>query len=622
MPRVPTKRRRPLPAIGVAVAIAVGLLGCHRRLDTTGESSPFPREQTLYIGGWQWGEPKSFNPLTSSPAWPIDGINLLYETLLSYDWPAGKLTPLLAESYTVGDDFVEVVLNPAARWNDGRPITGWDVKFTFDVAKKYKALRLAPIWRYLRAVELPEDDGPTKNASAARGDAAYPRRVVFRLDDKEKNPLVVLDALQEPKEAKIVPRHVIEPLLAKAKGDIEEVLKLTFDHDAVTSGPYRLLSYSSEKIILERDDAYWGNAAMHQGKLPAPKYIIHPIYKSGDHFSVALQQGRLDVSCTFVPRIWLKHAKGVRSWYENEPFFVSVSIPMFAINVTRSPLDDVAMRRAMAFAIDYRDIRELAVSGYSKPLKPGLIVPYGPEAKYFSEEDAEKYGAKYDPERAKSLLREAGYSSVLGPDGDLVETRDARGNKVPTVYLKSPTGWSDYESIVRIAVKSMRRVGIDARERFVDASLYWPALFSGDFDLIMFMTPNDQPTPSKPWSRFQSLLTAKEWAPEGQKAYRNYGRFNNPNGKGYNPRFDELLKLIPTLTSEEELTQAYRELNVLFMQYQPTLPVVYRPDQFFEVSVRHWENFPTAENPYLPPQIPGDRLGTQILWHLRPVASN
>ena len=46
------------------------------------------------------------------------------------------------------------------------------------------------------------------------------------------------------------------------------------------------------------------------------------------------------------------------------------------------------------------------------------------------------------------------------------------------------------------------------------------------------------------------------------------------------------------------------------MQYQPTIPLVYRPDQFYEVSIRHWDNFPNAENPYTPPQIPGDRLGT------------
>jgi peptide/nickel transport system substrate-binding protein len=55
------------------------------------------------------------------------------------------------------------------------------------------------------------------------------------------------------------------------------------------------------------------------------------------------------------------------------------------------------------------------------------------------------------------------------------------------------------------------------------------------------------------------------------------------------------------------------------MQAQPAIPLVYRPDAFYEFSVRHWEGFPTAADPYEPSEIPGDRLGTRILWHLRPV---
>ncbi len=134
--------------------------------------------------------------------------------------------------------------------------------------------------------------------------------------------------------------------------------------------------------------------------------------------------------------------------------------------------------------------------------------------------------------------------------------------------------------------------------------------------------PQAEPSPAKPWSRFDFLLTSREWAPEGEKVYKNYGRFNKPGSPDYNARFDELMALIPTLKDEAALTQAYRELNVLFMQYQPTIPVVYRPDQYYEFSVRHWTNFPTADDPYVPPQLPGDRLGTNMLWRLESVRAN
>jgi peptide/nickel transport system substrate-binding protein len=163
----------------------------------------------------------------------------------------------------------------------------------------------------------------------------------------------------------------------------------------------------------------------------------------------------------------------------------------------------------------------------------------------------------------------------------------------------------------------LRSAGIDARERFIDASVFWGALNNGEFDLIM-NTPSSDPSPSKPWSRFEFVLNSQDWAPEGEKMFKNFGRFNNPKGADYVPRIDELLKLIPQLKDEAALLKAYRELNVLFMQLQPTLPLVYRPDQFYEYSDRKWRGFPNSENPFLPAQIPGDRLGTRILWHLKP----
>jgi peptide/nickel transport system substrate-binding protein len=603
------------PSVARVLALSLALLGlsdCRPKQDDT--NSGFPRAETFYLGGRQWGEPSSFNPLGSS-VWPISSMNLIYETLLMYDSLSGQMQPLLAESYAVYDDRIELLLNRAARWNDGQPVSAWDVSYTFELGKQHKSLNIAPIWQYLSAVRVHGEDG-RELKQPTRGEPD-PRRIVFALNLEKKNPLVVLDALQAQS---IIPRHVIEPLLAERADNLDEFKKLKFDRNVVSSGPYRLLSYSSEKIAVVRDDGYWGNQALHAGQKPVPKYIVHPLYKSNDAFSVALRQGRLDISTTFVPRIWLKAKKGVRSWFDQEPYFVSSSIPMLLANHQRAPVNELHMRRAMAFAINYKDIRELAVSGYSEPLEPGLILPFGLEQKFFSEEDAKRYGTWFDPEKAKAELEAGGYVAVFGPDGQLLETRGRDGKPLPTIYVKSPTGWSDWESIVRIAVKSMRAVGIDARERFVDTSLFWSALYEGDFDLIMF-TPSTQPSPSKPWSRFEALLTTRDFVAPGQRMYKNMGRFNDPNSPGYLPRIDALLAHIPTLTDDAARLSAYRELNVLFMQLQPDIPLVYRPDTFYEFSTKHWSNLPSAENPYLPPLIPGDRLGTNMLWAIKPVSN-
>jgi peptide/nickel transport system substrate-binding protein len=601
--------RRPLASALIALTCVLSpLLACKKSQNkapqqgsgttTTNSPTAFARNETLYVGGRQWGEPSSFNPLAGWQDWPVNSMNLIYETLVMYNPVEGKLVPLLAESWEVKDEEVSFTINAKATWNDGKPVTGEDVKYTFELGKRFASLLQSPIWtgKYVTDVKLPE-----------------PQKVVFVLDATKKNALPVLDAAVE---IRVVPKHVIAPMLAAAKDNIDDFLKNKMDKDPVGSGPYKLLTYSSEKIVTQRDDKYWGNAVFFGGKLPAPKFVTHPIYKSNDHFSIGLQQGNVDVSASFLPRIQEK--KAVKAWYDKPPYFLSASIPMLWPNVLQAPLDDVHLRRAMAFAINYTDIRELAVSGYSDPVESGLILPFDNlEKKYFSAEDNKAFGAsRFDVEAAKAELKAGGYTSVF-KDGELVEMKDKSGKKVPTITIKSPTGWTDWESIVKIVVKSMRAAGIDAREKFVDASLFWGALYTADFDLIMF-TPPAPPSPSTPWRRFDIVLSSAEWAPKGEKRYKNLGRFNNPTAPGYIKRIDELLNEIPRIKDEAELVKAYRELNVLYMKNQPTLPLVYRADQFYEFTEQAWKGFPTAANPFLPPQMPGDRLGTRILWSITP----
>jgi peptide/nickel transport system substrate-binding protein len=593
------------------VLTVLALAACGWR-EAGGTEDDYPRNQTVYIGGFQWPQPSTFNPLATRPDWPLDPSNaqtLLYETLLVFNTETGEMQPLLAESFRVERERVEVLLQPAARFSDGSPVTPEDVKYTFDLARRYRSLRAATVWPFLEDV-LIGDRQPTRGGAPDPVRAA--RGVTFALNPKRLNPLVVLDALQE---IYILPRHVVEPMFAAVNDDINRFLEFKFDDRSIGTGPYTLHSVSAEKIATVRRDDYWGNDVFFGGRRAVPKYVVHPIYKSNDHYSVALQQGRLDAASSFIPRIWLKQRKGVRTWYDKVPYFSSSAMPVLWINVNNGALGDAHLRRAMAFAIQYDDIRELAVSGYSEPLVPGLIFPFGFEGKYYSREDAEKYGAAfYSPDRARQELAIGGYRPVWDAKGELVETLDRQGHRVPTIAIKSPTGWTDWESSVRIVVRSLRAVGIDARERFVDSGAYYSAMYTADFDLLM--APTSPPAPSSPWSRFDWVLTTSDFAPPGEKMYRNLGRFNDPKSPGHIRRFDELLGTIPTLTDNAELLAAYRELNILFMREQPILPLVYRPDQFYEFSNRVWRGFPTAADPFLPPQIPSARLGTRILWHL------
>jgi peptide/nickel transport system substrate-binding protein len=228
-------------------------------------------------------------------------------------------------------------------------------------------------------------------------------RIAFLVNKKQRNnPLSVMDLMQA---IRIVPAHVFEPLIEKL-GSKDEVKKLPMDKDPVVSGPYALRSADPNKIILERRDDYWGNAALHEGKLPAPKYIVHPIYKNNEHNTIAMRSGNLDASQSYIPRINRKAGAGVHTWLDNPPYFLPGAMPMLIINTMKEPLNDKRFRRALATAIDYMALRKFAVSDYTDQIKPGLIMPTALEGKYINDEDLAKYWRQAHHHRRKGTRRD------------------------------------------------------------------------------------------------------------------------------------------------------------------------------------------------------------------------
>lgn len=537
--------------------------------------------------------------------WPVSGrFNLMYEPLLTYNSLTGEIESLLGSLVSKNNDSIVVDLNPAAKWSDGEKVTSRDVKFIYTMGSINTSEQISAI--HVDTIK-----------SEPAGEV---ERVAFLINKKQRNnPLSVMDLLQA---IRIVPAHVFEPLIEKL-GSKDEVKKLPMDQNPVVSGPYALRSADPNKIILERRDDYWGNAALHNGQLPAPKYIVHPIYKNNEHNTIAMRSGNLDASQSYIPRINRKAGAGVHTWLNEPPYFLPGAMPMLIINTMKEPLNDKRFRRALATAIDYMALRKFAVSDYTDQIKPGLIMPTNLEGKYISDEDLAKYGVKLTitdekerVETVKQMLSEAGYKSVWNDDGTLDHMENAKGEKIPTMYITSPNGWTDWEAMVTIAVEGMRKAGIDIREGFVDGGSYWPAMGLGNFDLIMHKPVADV-TPSLPWSRFNEIMASRDWQPLGAWAGVNIGRYNQPGTEGFRPEVDKLLNAIPLMKNADSIATAYRELNKIFMEDQPSIPLVYLPEQFYEFSDRVWTNWPTAENPYAPAQLPWVASGTKTLWNLK-----
>ena len=568
---------------------AIFLVACNEETKNTTDQvgSEYPRNETLYIGGFDWAPPSTFNPLDYDPNFPIDGnCRIAYEALLAYNQLNGELEPMLADSYTSSENSITVHLDPRAKWNNGQPVTVEDVLYTFTIDSLLPTPRHGN-WNFLSQVT---DDGNNN--------------ITFHFG-KNKNPLIILNALAE---TSILPKSVFQPLVQGAKSgknyDMKKIAEFKNDSMPVFSGPYTLKNYSPDQIVLERNDNYWGNIK-YNGQKPAPKYIIHSLYNGNNHFNSAMTKGNLDISSVFLPRIWDKAKDSIRAWSRNEPYHQPGSITTLIIAHNNPPFNDVALRRAMMHAINFEKIKSRAVSNYTPMIQPGFILPFGTESKYFNKDDAEKYGYTYDTNKAISILNAAGYT--IDESGKLL---DKSGKPVRSFTIECPQGWTDWEDAIKVIVGSLHEIGLTAVEKFVDYSTWDKDLRLGTFDLAM-KTQTAELSAASPWNRFEQIMGSGSYKPVGEEVFANQGRYKNENA-------DKLIQKIPALTSEKDLAEAYRELNRIFMETIPVLPIMYRPTQYYQFSTKHWDNFPTEENPYAPPQSLVVAAGVKALWHIKP----
>ncbi len=114
-------------------------------------------------------------------------------------------------------------------------------------------------------------------------------------DGKAVNPLLVAAYLSTNY---VVQKAWTETLEARVGGDATKLLADPAE-DVVYSGPYHKFFSDDSKVVYVRNDNYWGQDASMWGKLPAPKYLAHTIFKDNAAGSVALAQGEVDVSQQF-----------------------------------------------------------------------------------------------------------------------------------------------------------------------------------------------------------------------------------------------------------------------------------------------------------------------------------
>jgi peptide/nickel transport system substrate-binding protein len=543
-----------------------------------------PRNETLYFNGFQWSAVVGWNPYAATDNnWVIaDGNNnasareLMFETPYMYNMLDGKVYPLLADGeFAWNTDRTELTfkLKPAAKWSDGTPVTADDVAYTYASHMKYETNNGNAYKDYIDTIEAVDPQTVKVKAKLDQtGKAVNPLQVEGYLS----NIYVVQKAWTQTLEG----RAANNPAAFKADSAL----------DVVYSGPYTKYFYDDTKVVLARNDNYWGQDKSMWGKLPPPKYIAHIIYKDNNAGLVALKAGEVDVSQQFnanVQDLWLKDNLPISTYLKDAPYNIAASLPTAYFNSNSYGLDNIAVRKAIAIAVDYDTIIANAMTNQSPTFTQvprSIMNPTdGEQALYDHDAVKDLQWVGNDVEGAKKLLDDAG---IVDTDGD--GWRELNGKKL-TYKASCPSGWSDWQAAIEIVAAAGKTIGVDIQTFYPEWGVYQTVFVNGDqkeYDIFMVWSNGDGPT--NPWGRARQLMSS-EYA--GTK-----GNWNGNWGGYKNPRVDELLKSIPGETDQAKLKEYYTELTKIYLTDIPSFTLMYRPQLFHTVNESVWTGYPNSED--------------------------
>jgi peptide/nickel transport system substrate-binding protein len=564
-----------------------------------------PRNETLYFGGQQWGTVVTWNPIGTNQnnamafnAVPAGSRTLMFETLYMFNFLDGSLVPLLADgAYVENETLTEttVKIKEAAKWSDGTPVTAHDVVKTWDIS-----------------VQIMNGTGSNYGSSIAGIEAVDEKTIIIKSaltpDGKPVNPLKVKDFLVG---TYIAQKAWIEKLEERTGGDSTAMHNDTAE-DTVWSGPYTKYFADDQKVILVRDDNYWGQDASMWGKLPVPKYIAHNIFADNAATEVAFKAGQIDVNQQFLPNIqnlWLEEGLPISTYMEEAPYGVCLTMPTAWYNMNNAILKDYpALRKAIAMAVDYDAIIENAMTNQSPSFADvprSLMNPTeGEQALYDHEAVKDLQWVGNDAEAAKALLDEAG---LVDSDGD--GWRDLNGVKL-SFNACCPNGWTDWMAAMEIVAAAGEKIGVEITTLFPEWATYQTVFTNpsqSEYDI--FMWSPEASSPSQPWGRTRQFLGSDLIGIENNWT-GNWGQYVNKEA-------DEIIAAIPLTTDAAELKALYTKAVEIYLTEVPSFSLMYRPSTFHAVNESVWTSFPEAgDGLNIPPSDCTDGYGIAALYNL------
>lgn len=429
--------------LAVVTTAALALCACSKAGVTSGPSD----ELRLAL---------NINPTQLNPILPqnsnenfVDG--LIFDLLVTQDANRHQVPDLAAVVPTVANggiskDGLTITyhLRHNVKWHDGVPFTSKDVKFSWQAVMN-PANNAVERTGYDQVASVDTPDDYT---------AVFHMKRVFA-------PAVDTIFGESDEPFRILPAHLL--------AQYPNLNQVPFNAAPVGTGPYKFARWQrGDRIVLTANANYFRGA-------PKTRTLTLLIISDDQTEEAQLKAHEIDLALELPATVYrdLAGAPNVVRQLALAPVYNSIDF-----NLTRAPLNDVRVRRALVYAIDRAGITHDDTYGTGTQ----AIADLGP---YYWAYDPALKPLPYDPETAKKLLDDAGWHA--GSDG----IRTKNGERL-SLQLAYGQGNSISRNIVAQVQQMLRKVGVDVQGKSYDyATLYAVAesggIFNGGkFDLALY----------------------------------------------------------------------------------------------------------------------------------------
>ncbi len=415
----------------------------------------------------------------------------LYDTLM-YS-PADEIDayyPLIAESVRYSDDYtwLELKINPKARFHDGVPITAHDVAFTFDKFMKEGVPQYRIYYQDIKSVTAKDD-------------------LTVRIDMAKPNREKLFSFAQS---ARVLPKHFWQ----------ERNLSEPLSEPPVGSGAYKITDYKSgQSVTYSLADDYWAKDLPVNVGRNNFKTIRYDYYRDDTVMLEAFKAGEFDFRLESSAKFWANSYTGAN--FDNG-YIIKQEIPHqkpestqgFVFNTKSDVFKDPKVREALTYAMDFEWMnKNMFYDQYKRTRSFFQNTDY--EAKGLPSEGELAILNQFKDKLPPRLFTEEYQPPVTDGSGRIRSQmrtafkllKEAGWELKNKVMVNKQTGEPlSFELLIysptteRIAIpvqKNMSLMGIDMKIRTVDTTQYIKRLRDRDFDMVSSpFSENAYPSPN------------------------------------------------------------------------------------------------------------------------------